>query len=276
MYSPNEESADSVQGRSANWPLFDAAEKDDWEIEPLEWHVEPIIPKRSVGFMSGQLKGGKSLLALDLCMHMAHARVVQDAKETLWLGKYKCFPAHSLYVAREDPARRLQERMTEIEKGNGLFSSWGALQFLVREPFDLTNPSHTNWLEEQIQKQKADFLVLDVFNRMIPGLEENSARDMAQAVCIIENLNRRCGVTILLVDHTRKPPPGQGLYQAPSPFDLRGSSAKYGCADFLICLARTREQGRLQVYCENKDSDEMPSFYVDVSPKGSYHQKVCK
>ena len=125
------------------------------------------------------------------------------------------------------------------------------------------------WLVERIRALNIDFLVLDVFARMIPGLDENSAKDMAEAIDVIERLNRELNLTILLIDHTRKPAVGQSQYQAPSPFDLRGSSAKYGAADFMICVARTRQEGRLQVYCENKDTDEMPEFFLDVSPKGA-------
>ena len=132
---------------------------------------------------------------------------------------------------------------------------------------------HLDWLGQQIEEREIDFLILDVFNRMIPGLDENSAKDMAQAVDVIEDLNRTYGVNILMLDHTRKPAVGQKTVQEPNPFELRGSTAKYGCADFMICVGRTKQHGRLQVYCENKDTDQSPNFLVDVSPKGSSDPK---
>ena len=248
-----------------DWKLWDGYEIEKWEVPDLEWHVDPLIPKGTVGFMSGQPKAGKSLMALDLCMSMANAHY----EDTSWLGRYKCSATNTLYVAREDPARRVKERAMEIQKAAGRDRvPPGSLWFLIRDRFNLMDPTHVIWLENQIQELEIDFLVLDVFNRMIPELDENSAKDMAIAIDVIEKLNREFDLTHLLVDHTRKPAVGQSLFQTPSHFDLRGSGAKYGVADFMISVARTSQKGRLQISCENKDTDEMPQFFVDISPKG--------
>jgi len=261
---------ESTPSETLNWQLQDASDIQDWEVKPLKWSVEPIIPEGAVGFMSGQPKLGKSLITLDLCMHIAHAHLEQ----TPWLGRFKCNPENILYVAREDPARRIKERGVEILKSY----SWDcvlpdALNFLIRERFNLLNIDHLDWLAEQVEKLEINFLILDVFNRMIPDLDENSARDMGAAVDVIEKLNRAHDLTILMLDHTRKPAVDQKQLQAPNPFELRGSTAKYGCADFMICIGRTNQDGRLQVYCENKDTDQCPNFLVDVSPKGSTDPK---
>ena len=247
------------------WKLWEGSEISEWEVEPLEWNVEPLIPKGTVGFMPGQPKAGKSLLTLDLCLCVANAHL----EATSWLGRYPCSPANILYVAREDPARRIQERAMEIQAASGRVKvAPGSLWFLIRDRFNLMDGEHVLWLEDRIQELEIDFLILDVFNRMIPGLEENSAKDMASAIDVIERINREHNLTILMLDHTRKPPPGASLFHAPSPFDQRGSSAKHGAADFMICVGRTKQEGRLRIYSENKDTDEMPEFFVDVSPKG--------
>lgn len=136
-------------------------------------------------------------------------------------------------------------------------------------------PGHIAWIKRTIREGGFDFLVLDVFNRMTPGLDENSAKEMAQAVSVLEELNRDLNVTILILDHTKKPV-GKNTRrddQNPNPFDLKGSVAKYGAADFMICLSRTKIPGRMQVFCENKDTDEHPHFFVDVSPKDSGQPK---
>ena len=252
------------------WSLWDAGDLDRWKVEPLKWSVDPIIPQGTVGFMSGQPKLGKSLMALDLCMHIACAHL----EETHWLGRFKCTPGNILYIAREDPARRIKERGVEILKSYGWdFLLPEVLNFLIRERFSLLDGEHLDWLAEQVEKLEINFLILDVFNRMIPDLDENSAQDMAKAVDVIEKLNRAHNLTVLMLDHTRKPAVGQNQLQAPNPFELRGSTAKYGCADFMICIGRTNQDGRLQVYCENKDTDQCPNFLVDVSPKGSTDPK---
>lgn len=257
--------------RSPDWPVLSAADLDEWHDEPMEWLVQDIIPKGSIGFVGAAPKIGKSLLLADLCVHLSRANF--DTDGVFWLDRFHCKPATVLYIAREDPARRIKPRLQEIVAGKG----WGdlpllGLYFVVRPRFDLTNAAHRDWLCQQIKEVDADVVVLDVLNRMIPGIDENSAKDMASVVDILEDLNRDLNVTLIVVDHTRKPANGENLYAAPNPHDLRGSGAKYGCAEFVISLNRTRDPRRLQIYAESKDADEM-RFVLDVSPIGSSQPK---
>jgi len=258
------------QPSTAIWTLYDSGVNDTWPQDPLVWLAEPIIPKGGIGFMSAPPKDRKSLLTLDLALHFA------QLEPRLWLGKFKILPTKVLYIAREDPLRRVRERMIEICNSYQMpIPEPGRLQFLIRERIHLTEPLHLNWLKTTIQVNGFELLILDVINRMHPDLDEISAADMGKLVSILEELNRDLGVTILADDHTRKP---QGKNtdrnsQEPNPFDMKGSIAKYGCADFMICLARTPQDNRMQIYCENKDSDERPMFFVDVSAKGSSDPK---
>jgi hypothetical protein len=253
-----------------NWKIYDAGNISEWPQQPLEWHAEPLIPKHSVGFMSAPPKDRKSLLTLDLALHLA------QPEPRLWLGKFKVMPAKVLYIAREDPIRRVRERALEICQSYQMpLPEPGRLQFVIQDRIHLTELEHRAWLIRAIQAGGFDILILDVINRMHPDLDEISAKDMGRLVSILEELNRDLGITILADDHTRKP---QGKNtardnQEPNPFDLKGSIAKYGCADFMICLARTPQDNRMQVYIENRDTDERPHFFVDVSPKGSTDPK---
>ena len=254
-----------------DWKLWDANQVFAWPEEPFEWIVENLIARGGIGFMSGAPKDRKSLLALDLALHLT-----QSGMPRAWLGKFPCKNCKVLYVAREDPRRRVRDRLVEVCRSYGLaIPPETRLQFLIRERIHLTDPLHREWLNGQVRNHAFDFLVLDVLNRMIPDLDELSAKDMAKLVGILEELNRTLGVTILLLDHTRKP---QGRdsgrnSQEPNPFDLKGSVAKYGAADFMLCVSRTKQPGRIQLYCENKDTDLSPHFLVDVSPKDSGQPK---
>lgn len=258
------------QPATAGWKLYDAGAVAEWPQDPLAWLVDGLIPRGSIGFMSAPPKDRKSLLTEDLALHLA------QPDPRLWLGKFKVTPTRVLYIAREDPLRRVRERMTEICSSYGMpLPELGRLQFLVRERIHLTDLDHRAWLKDTIRVGGFELLILDVINRMHPDLDEISAKDMGRLVAILEELNRDLGVTILADDHTRKP---QGRNtardsQEPNPFDMKGSIAKYGCADFMICLSRTPQQNRMQVYCENKDTDERPHFFLDVSPKGSSEPK---
>lgn len=258
------------QPATVDWRLYDAGAVDEWPQDALVWLVDGLIPRGGIGFMSAPPKDRKSLLTLDLALHTA------QPKPRLWVGKFTVIPSRVLYVAREDPLRRVRERMTEICASYGMpLPEPGRLQFLIRERIHLTDCFHLEWLKNAIRQGGFELLILDVINRMHPDLDEISSKDMGLLVGILEELNRDLGVTILADDHTRKPQ-GRNIArdtQEPNPFDLKGSIAKYGCADFMICLSRTPQTNRMQVYCECKDSDERPHFFLDVSPKGSTEPK---
>jgi len=259
-------------GEVAGWKLWDLGDVEEWPAPQLEWIVEPLIPKGGIGFLSGAPKDGKSLLAVDLTIHLAHS--VSVGRD--WMGKFSCDKSKVLYIAREDPIRRIRERAIEITNSYGLgVPPHDSIYFLIRERFNLMDRKHISWLYDQVQKNGIDFLILDVLNRMIPDLDELSAKDMAKMVSVIEELNRELDLTILLLDHTRKPigPGSTRNKQEPNPFDLKGSVAKYGAADFMLCMSRDAQDGRLHVYSENKDTDERPHFLIDVSPKGSGEPK---
>ncbi len=182
-----------------------------WNTTPPEWWVEGVIPKGGVGFMSGKPKEGKSLLAMDLCLHMAQAQV----EPTEFLGKFKCSPANTLYISREDGEQLLATRIKEVCESYG----WepgphlNSCVWMIRGRFNLMDEKDQEWLKAVVSEHNIDFLVLDVFNRMIPGLDENSSRDMGLAVDVIEKFNRNHNLTILLLDHTRKPASGQSPVQ---------------------------------------------------------------
>jgi hypothetical protein len=259
------------QPATAGFKLYDAGAIAEWPQEPLDWLAEGLIPKCGIGFMSAPPKDRKSLLTLDLALHLA-----QPGETRPWLGKFKVTPTKVLYIAREDPLRRVKDRALEICNSYRLpIPTPGRLQFLIRNRIHLTDIEHRAWLIRTIQANGFELLILDVINRMHPDLDEISSADMGKLVSILEELNRDLGITILADDHTRKPQ-GKNVgrdSQEPNPFDLKGSIAKYACADFMICLSRTHQANRMQVYCENKDSDERPHFFLDVSPKGSTEPK---
>ena len=245
--------------------LWSIGEIDAWPDEPLDWILEGLIPKGSVGFLTGMPKDGKTLFALDHQIHNAHGR--------LFLGRFKTKSIKTLYIAREDPRRRIKERVLEINKSYGY--PWpipNMTTFLIRDRFSLTNKQWMEWLRRQVGEHGFEFLILDVLNRMIPELDENSAKDMQVLVDQFDVINRDLKLTIMAQDHNRKPMAALKASRGtadPSPLEMKGSVAKYGCADFMICMGRTEEERQLAVYCENKDSDVKPYFSVNVSPKDS-------
>jgi hypothetical protein len=254
--------------KADSWPrIYHAADIDHWPSEPVEWLVEDMIPRGALGYISAYPKAKKSLLLDDLALHLSHAFY----EPTFWLGRFRCRASSTLIVAREDPLRRVKGRLEEMMKGLGWADDYRALGlYVVAQPrFDLMNPGHREWLLRTARDVGAEVLILDPLSRIIPGVDENSAQEMSRVVEYIEELNFALKATIIIVDHSRKPPKEGEIYGiAPSPHDNRGSGVKYGSAEFMICLApQTSDGRRIRVRAESKDSEVM-DFTLEVSPLG--------
>ena len=149
----------------------------------------------------------------------------------------------TLYVSREDPAWRLKKREIEINESYGYGPlHLGIVKFVAQPLLDLTSPLHIAWLRKKIRQNGFTLLILDILNRMYSGEDENSAKDMGEVICVLETLNRKSKVAILALDHTRKPFAGN-RHGPLSPFDIKGSLAKFGAVDFALGLSSTKFKG---------------------------------
>ena len=242
----------------ATWTLLDAADLAGWKVTPLTWMVKSIIAFGRLGALVGLPKTRKGIMALDLALHIVTGRE--------WLDRYRTTACPVLYLAREDHVERIKARIEEIQAGYEMGPlPHGQLLILSRERFALTDDEHLAWLVGQVKAHGIRLIVLDVLGRMVPGMDPMNPRDWSKVMDRLETLNRDLGVTILLVDHARKPPVGQGKAGGTSPLEMKGPIEKYGGMDFIVMVSETTQRGRLEILTEVKDSDERLHFMVDVS-----------
>ncbi len=246
------------------WQIWSAADIDEWPDVPQEWIVEKLVPRGSMGFITAPPKTWKSWLLADMAAHISHAQF----KPTRWLGEFLCTPVNTLIVSCEDRLPRIKRRIEEIVIAQGWqdFPLLG-LDVVAHPKLRLNDSESMKRLYDTVHEAKAEFLILDPLCRMIPGLDENSATDMGSVVTILEALRDDLHLTLEIADHTGKPSnEARYRYPRPSSFDQRGSTAKFGGAEFMICMNRGRS-GCIQVEVDAKDGDA-ESFDIDVSPPG--------
>ena len=147
-------------------------------------------------------------------------------------------------------------RVAAYERQHGIIAD--SIQY-IREPFDLRLPSHIEQLISTLEAASfaPDLIVLDTLARLTPGAEENSTKDMGEAVREIDNLRRRFNATVLLIYH-----PGKhgGLE--------RGSGAPRGAADVMIKCIRTNKYTTTLSCDKMKDAEEFQSLSVQFE----YHE----
>lgn len=264
----------SIQQETERWHTVSTDNAEDWEgIQPVEWACEEIIPRNSLGWIGGGPKDGKSVLALDMMIHMAHAQF-EPLGSVKFLDKFVVHGQKVFYVSKEDGIERLFQRWPDINQSYGYSDPPPGLIIVPRKysSFMLTEPSHVGWLQDQLQQTESNFLCLDVFSELIPGIDE--MKEIRQSLTILKDLRDRMNITVAVIDHTRKTSVQNVKYRSSNqdldPSEIRGAF-KFGASDWTIMLGTDAESPnkiRLAIKCkDSREADQ--SFVVSRSPFGS-------
>jgi len=212
------------------------------EYRPLKWAVEPILPA-GLSILAGRPKTGKSILALNLALSVAHgANAFQRDDLKVEAGSV-------LYCALEDSYRRLQSRLPGMLEQMGLPSS-DKLDLAVHlHPLPLGLQQIENWLK---RKPDARLVVVDVFARVKDHTSRSGTLyDMEySSLGQVQQFAQQANLALLLIHHTRKSSAGQ------DPFDeFSGSTAITGAADTCLML-KLQPEGDAILQVKGRDVEE--------------------
>ncbi len=195
--------------------------------------IDNTLDQDTVALVAGYHGSGKSFLALDWALCVATGKA--------WQGRPVATPGPVLYVAAEG-ASGLDGRVSAWE-----YAWQHEADDLHVLPFAV-NLRHAGGVRELAAAAKdmgARLLIIDTLARSIVGSDENSAKDMGEAVDAADRLRRWTGATVLLVHHTGK-----------DKATVRGSSALEAGVDtayavesdgLLMSLKRTKRKDGPQV-----------------------------
>jgi archaellum biogenesis ATPase FlaH len=222
-------------------PLFLRA-IDLHRLPPLRWLVEGELPAESLAVLYGESGAGKSFIALDYALRLAHEgkTVVYAANEGL-SGYAKRVEAWCTHHRRAQPSRLLFYTYPV-----NLISSDDVDRFA----------GHMERLEEMGLSAPV-LVVVDTLAMSMIGADENSARDMGLALASCRQLIDRLGATVLLVHHSGK----VGLFE-------RGSSALRGNADVMLRVAAADDVVVLEC-TKMKDAEAPRPRYLALRSVGS-------
>jgi hypothetical protein len=192
----------------------------DWP-EPI-WAIPDLLPV-GLTFLAGRPKTGKSWLALQIAQSVATGGVVFSREVER---------GPILYLALEDPPRRLAERMKKQSWPLGTDSDFMTLGDFVQQVGDLRNGGGDN-LAEQIEQRGYRFVVIDTLSRAVVG-DQLDEREMKLCLAPIQVTAQNCNCSVVIVDHHRKNGNSDVID------DPMGHTAKTATADTVWGLYRER------------------------------------
>ena len=197
----------------------------DWP-EPV-WAIPHYLPV-GLTILAGKPKVGKSWLSLQIAHAVAAGgRTLGEAVE----------PGPVLYLALEDTARRLKDRMTKQGWPRGLPVEFMCLGQFYDHVGDLQNGGGVK-LADQIDLKHYRLVVIDTLSRSVTG-DQNDVAAMTAALTPLQEISHEHNTAVLLNDHHHK-----GSLSNPDVIsDILGSTGKGAMADTVWGLYR--ERGKL-------------------------------
>lgn len=203
------------------------------------WLIQGLLAERWFALMCGLPGTGKSYLALDLALALAHGGS--------FLGRKVSAPARVSYVAMERAAE-MRPRLRAYYRGN--LQEHAALFSWTSDPVHLHKPASVEAYAASLHPE-TKLVVLDGVAHAMAGLDPMSDSDVARVVSGIELLRAK-GVAVLGLHHTPRAEPRQE----------RGSIMWRAYADVVVSVIRLRTSRQYRIEKANTGDEGASHEFV--------------
>lgn len=253
-------------------PLIKFADAVSEEIPEARWIIEGMIPKGGIVMIAGDSGVGKTWfamqLALSACLGMK------------FLGKFGASASGAIYVDCESGEIILRQRsknlwraiyhslIQDIEDQDDIEEKSEFLGRLMTQMNFMLSYYESNLLEteaveriiNQLKLNSAELLILDPFNRVFGG-NENDSGEISKFFNNMKKIRDETGAAIVLIHHSRKK-----SFNAPSDAGqmLRGSSAIKAALDSHIFIRKVKDDILLVEHEKSRYSQAVEPFCVEL------------
>lgn len=216
-------------------------------LTPPTWLVENMIPEHGLTFIYGKPGKGKSFIALDLALRVAHGFD--------WHG----LPSKQggvLYLAGEGKGG-YKNRVRGWHMHHGLVPDCAPFRLLPRT-VNFMNPDEVAKLIRTVKAEIGDavLVIVDTVARVLPGAEENASKEMGLFVAACDAIKDACNVAVIGIHHSGKD----------EDRGMRGSTALEGAGDAILHLKRKDDSKIVEVITEKqKDGEEAKPLYLKLT-----------
>jgi hypothetical protein len=231
------------------------AELEKERFAPVKWIINDVVPE-GLTILAGRPKTGKSILA----MGWAYSVSVGGRA----MGKIEVMPGEVLYLALEDPRRRLQARMRQIREGE---SSSPHLHLFSQEVgFERINEGGAerldNWLDDHPETR---LVVIDTWKAVEPKRPKNADPVAADydAWRILSELAHRHRIAIVAIHHTRKAVPIAG---GDFMDDVSGTTGVTASPDTIIVFRRARGENMAEMLVGGREVESEKEYALRGDP----------
>lgn len=227
-------------------------------FDQVQYLVPGLIPAEGLIPFAGPPKLGKSWLTLNLAIAVATGGMMLNERIT---------QGDVLYLALEDPLRRLKDRIRQIL---GHEVPAGLERLTVRTSFPLFDMDGLEEIRKWAQaSERPRLVVVDVLRRAYSGkLDFNDYGQTTTALGPLQQMALELNLAIIAVTHTKK----SGASDSVDVFErVLGSTAITSVADATLVLARERMQADAVLAVTGRDVEEKELALRWHGPTGTWH-----
>lgn len=227
---------------------MDAFDLLELQLDPLKFAIPGLLPE-GLGVIGSPPKVGKSLLAYQMAVEMVLGGDVLGLTPELRPVRY---------YALEDGRRRSQERVRGLINGR----RWQRGLKLVWTAPRLGGPFETE-VNEWLDDNQFGVVIVDVLSKVRPPGGRGNAYDEDYAVLtpLHDVAKAHPGSVILLITHDRKAGSDDWMTR------ITGTRGVTGMADFVIFIARKREDTVGRIHVTGRDIEDL-SYGVEFTIGG--------
>lgn len=201
------------------------------------WLVERHIPEKSVGFIYSEPGAGKSFLAIDIGLSVAHGLAQ-------WQGDpiKQTDDAVVIYIAAEG-SFDFGTRVRAWLKARGLSGNSSKRFYMIEQTINFMSGEDVERLLRtlrSVQPSRPVLVIVDTVSRALPGADENLQKDMTLFVRACDAVRDAFNCAVL------------GIHHAGKSGDMRGSTVLLGAGDFVFRLSRKKGATIGHLTCEKQ------------------------
>ena len=220
-------------------PAFSFEFLDDLGLDAqpgANWLVHGLLLDGGLGLTVGEPGTCKTFVMLDLALSIAAGRPT-------WLGRRLNRHGAVVYVAGEGQGR-FKHRKNVWKQEQGITRP---LPFhFLGQAVDLRDQKLMSAFLKRIEGWKPVLVVFDTLSRCIPGAEENSAKELGEAIAACDIIKGATGANVQLLHHPRK-----------AGDSSRGSGAGLGAVDSELWMKKTSDKNLFQLSVgKQKEGDD--------------------
>lgn len=258
-YQPNIKDSAAVAEGPTKSETIDEFLQDQVKVE---WICEPLIAKKSIGFVAGLPETLKTWLLIDLAVECARPSGVGR-----WLGLFDVAPARVLFIDQERFKGETQRRFSAVIAAKGLQRKDLSQKLSIKCGTTIKLDLEVSYqaFRAELLELKPDLVLIDSF-ATFHNTQENHRMEIQNVLNRIKALRDEIGCTFVFINHESKMVFQHIDENKPvNAYDMMGSVGIVAAAEFCLTVRRLEPNTSIIHHSKSSLSTASKSFYATIS-----------